>query len=130
MSTDALIFLIEMLLKPEERGLFQALWENAGDRGVREMYSDWLKEHDRELSAERVLRGLDFLPWRYARQEFVQADHGVIGSGAMFAYRGGRPPGSGEIRQYDNYPGGLTQATLSSGDLRVEVPQPTNNPER
>lgn len=54
MTNDQFLFLVELLTHREETQLIKSLVENPNDESLRGVYSDYLKDNGRDVSAELV----------------------------------------------------------------------------
>ncbi len=80
-------FRLELLIKdPVELGMIQALQKDPNDEVTRKAYVDYLKEHDREISADIISKG--HVPGGHVyKQSFISGmvtSPFRVGSGAVF----------------------------------------------
>lgn len=87
MTDSDLTFLLELLMSPDERGMFAALREGKEEDTVRKMYADFLVEAGRRNSAEMIQKG--YVPGRgYPPKPSlglnIKSGFGSVSSGVLF----------------------------------------------
>lgn len=79
MNRDDFVFLCELLMSREEKGLFLSLIANPHDQATRNAYIDYLKEQDRSKSVDLLEGRTGYVPgWGYTSPSISS---GAIASG-------------------------------------------------